>query len=112
MLKDLDLIHSGQKLAIGHSARTLLLRALARDTAFLQKYGLMDYSLLVAIEASPPSSTGSGPSSSSAFLGKPFLRECAPLPLSLSMPTRALQEGVTSHIASTTHRTTVVHYFG
>eukprot|EP01041_Mallomonas_annulata_P008873 gene8873-18372_t len=50
VLKDVNLITSGKKIQLGTCSRTQVLRALARDVSFLSNYGLMDYSLLVAVE--------------------------------------------------------------
>ncbi len=55
VLKDQDLLNSGQRLHLG-KARSVLLSTLARDVAFLSRRGLMDYSLLTQVEASPHTS--------------------------------------------------------
>lgn len=50
VMKDLDLISSGVQFPLGE-VRSTLLRVLERDVLFLRKHSLMDYSLLVAVEA-------------------------------------------------------------
>ena len=47
--KDLDLLESGGMLDFG-SSRQLVLHTLRRDTEFLKRHMLMDYSLLVAVQ--------------------------------------------------------------
>jgi 1-phosphatidylinositol-4-phosphate 5-kinase len=50
VMKDLDLMSSGVLFPLGE-VRSTLLRVLERDVLFLRKHSLMDYSLLVAVEA-------------------------------------------------------------
>lgn len=58
VLKDVNLMTSGVKLGLGGDVRALVLNALARDAFLLRRYRLMDYSLLVAVEAAGESSAG------------------------------------------------------
>jgi len=48
--KDLDLIQSDMKLQLGPRSKRFVLDALQRDVGFLSRHGLMDYSLLIAVE--------------------------------------------------------------
>lgn len=48
-LKDLNWLHRGKVLELGPDKRALLFEQLKNDTAFLQKLGIMDYSLLLGI---------------------------------------------------------------
>jgi 1-phosphatidylinositol-4-phosphate 5-kinase len=50
VMKDLDLMSSGVLFPLGE-VRSTLLRVLERDVLFFRKHSLMDYSLLVAVEA-------------------------------------------------------------
>ena len=56
VMKDLDLISSGVLFPLGE-VRSTLLRVLERDVLFLRKHSLMDYSLLVAVEAQTQAQT-------------------------------------------------------
>lgn len=48
--KDLNVLQSNKKFVLGERARLAVLQLLARDTEFLARWRLMDYSLLVAVE--------------------------------------------------------------
>lgn len=54
VLKDLNLLESDAKLALG-PARPVVLHALQRDVNFLKRHRFMDYSLLIAVERNPTS---------------------------------------------------------
>ena len=48
--KDLNILQSGKQLQLGPAGKAAVLEVLARDTEWLAKWRLMDYSLLVAVE--------------------------------------------------------------
>ena len=54
VMKDLNLLESDTKLALG-PARPVVLHALQRDVNFLKRHRFMDYSLLIAVERNPTS---------------------------------------------------------
>lgn len=56
VMKELDMISSQQPLSLGDHTKQKLLEIIRRDCNFLQRHGLIDYSLLVVeVPKSPPS---------------------------------------------------------
>ena len=53
VMKDLNLISSGNIFPLGETVRKIFLRTLEKDVLFFRKHFFMDYSLLVAVEDTP-----------------------------------------------------------